>query len=103
MYMCLQAHTVVTDSASPQTVACQVHLSIEFFRQEHWSGLSFPPPGDPFHPGMEPGSPASPALVGGFFTTALPGKLGKPRGIFRNQKKKKKSLLWWANTFWCIL
>ena len=42
-----------------------------FSRQEHWSGLPFPSPGDLPDPGMEP---ASPALAGGFFTTAPPGK-----------------------------
>ena len=31
---------------TPWTVACQVHQSMEFSRQEYWSGLPFPPPGD---------------------------------------------------------
>ena len=45
------------------------------FRQEHWSGLSFPPPGDLPDPGSEPASLASPVLVGKFFTTTpWPGK-----------------------------
>ena len=52
----------------------QAPLSMGFFRQEYWSGLPFPTPGDLFDPGMEPASPASPALVGGFFTTEPPGK-----------------------------
>ena len=43
-----------------------------FPRQEYWNGLSFPTPGDLLNPGMEPMSPASPALVGGFFTTESP-------------------------------
>ena len=42
-----------------------------FFRQEYWSGLPFPPPGDLPDPGIEP---MSPALTGGFFTTEPPGK-----------------------------
>ena len=37
-------------------------------RQEYWRGLSFPPPGGLPYPGIEPMSPASPALTGGFFT-----------------------------------
>ena len=41
-----------------------------FPRQEYWSGLPLPPPGDPLHSGIEPVSLASPALAGGFFTTA---------------------------------
>ena len=43
------------------------------FRQEYWSGLRFPPPGDLPNPGIELASPASPALAGGFFTTVPPG------------------------------
>ena len=40
------------------TVAHQVLLSMGFSRQEYWSGLSFPSPGHPPHPGVKPGSPA---------------------------------------------
>ena len=40
-----------------------------FSRQEYWSGLPFPPPGDLHDPGMEPESLASPDLAGRFFTT----------------------------------
>ena len=39
-----------------------------FCRQEHWSGLPCPPPGDLLDPGIEPESLTSPALAGGFFT-----------------------------------
>ena len=49
-------------------------LSMRFPRQEHWSGLPFPPPGDLPNPGIKPMSPASPALSGGFFTTEPPGQ-----------------------------
>ena len=39
-------HTVVSDSfATPWTETCQAPLSMKFFRQEYWSGLSFPSPG----------------------------------------------------------
>ena len=44
------------------TVSCQALLSIGFFRQEYWSGLPCPPPGDLPNPGTEPTSPVSPAL-----------------------------------------
>ena len=57
---------------TPWTVAHQVSLSMEFPRQEYWSGLPFPSTGDLPDPGIEP---ASPALAGGFFTTE---SLGKP-------------------------
>jgi len=40
-----------------------------FPRQEYWSGLPFPPPGDLPDPGIESESIASPELAGGFFTT----------------------------------
>ena len=40
-----------------------------FSRQESWSGLPFPPPGDPPDPGTEPTSSAPPALAGGFLVT----------------------------------
>ena len=43
---------------------------MEFFRQEYWSGVPFPTPGDLFNSGVEPMSLASPALAGGFFTTS---------------------------------
>ena len=49
---------VVSDSETPWTVACQASLSMGFSRQEYWSGLPFPPPGDLANPGIEPASPA---------------------------------------------
>ena len=59
---------------NPWTVVQQAHLSMGFFRQEYWNGLPFPLTGDLPDRGMEPTSPASPALAGGFFTTEPPGK-----------------------------
>ena len=56
--------------ATPWTVAHQVPLSIEFSRQEYWSWLLFPPPGDLPDPSIKPGSLASPALACRFFTTS---------------------------------
>ena len=52
----------------------QASLSMEFSRQEYWSGLPFPTPGDLPDPGVEPESLVSPTLAGGFFTTAPRGK-----------------------------
>ena len=54
--------------------AHQAPLSMGFPRQEYWSGLPFPTPGDLPDPGIESASPASPALAGGFFTTEPHGK-----------------------------
>ena len=45
--------------------------------QEYQKGLPFPPPGDLPDPGIEPTSPAPPALAGGFFTMCLQGNPGK--------------------------
>ena len=56
---------------SPWTVARQAPLSMGFSRQEHWSRLPFPSPGDLPDPLIVP---ASPALAGGFFTAEPPGK-----------------------------
>ena len=55
-------------------VACQAPLSVGLSRQEYWSGLPCPPPGDLSDPGMEPMSLVSPALTGGFLPLAPPGK-----------------------------
>ena len=54
---------------TPWAVARQVSLSMGFSRQESWSGLPFPPPGDRPNPGIEPASFSSLAWAGGFFTT----------------------------------
>ena len=56
--------------ATVWTVACQAPLSMGFPRQEYWSGLRCPSPGDLPDPGIEPTSLKSPALAGGFFTTS---------------------------------
>ena len=56
------------------TMARQAPLSMGFFRQEYWSGLPFPTPGDLPDSGTKPASLASPALAGGFFITVPPRK-----------------------------
>ena len=88
------------DFATLWTIACQVPLSMRFSRQEYWSGLPCPPPGDLPNPGIFPthGSnprPLSPALTGGFFTTVPPVK---PRtaisllGIYPKKTKIQKDI-----------
>ena len=62
--------SVVSNSATPWTVAHQAPLSMGFPRQEYWSGLPFPPEDLP-NPGIKP---ESPALAGRLFTTAPAGK-----------------------------
>ena len=69
---CMLGHPVMSDSVEiPWTAALQAPLSMGFSRQEYWSGLPYPTPGDLPHPGIEP---SSPALAGKFFTTGPPGK-----------------------------
>ena len=57
--------------ATPWTVACQAPLSMGFSRQEYWSGLPFPSPGDLPNPGIEPGFPA---LQADALSSEPPGK-----------------------------
>ena len=57
--------------ATPWTAMCQAPLSMEFSRQEYWSGLLFLSAGDLPNPGIKS---MSPALAGGFFTTEPTGK-----------------------------
>ena len=63
MCMCVLSHVQLF--ATPGTVAAQAPLSMGFSRQEFWSGLPFPSPGDLPNSGIEP---ASPAFAGEFFT-----------------------------------
>ena len=60
--------------ATPWTIACQAPLSIGFSRQEYWSGLTCPPPGDLPNSRIEPASLMSPALAGGSLSLVLPRK-----------------------------
>ena len=67
-------HSVVYDSLrSPWTVAHHSPLSMEFSRQEYWSGSPFPSPGDLPDSEIKAVPVESPALAGGFFTTEPPG------------------------------
>ena len=63
-------------------VACQASLSMEFSRQEYWSGLPFASPGDLPDPGIEP---RSPTLWAGSSPSEPPGK---PQRAYTNKKIK---------------
>ena len=52
----------MSDFANLWTVALQAPLSMRFSKQEHWSGLPFPTPGDLLNPGIELTSPVPPAM-----------------------------------------
>ena len=84
MYMYVHACSVMSDC---DPMACQAPLSMEFSRQEYWSGFPFPSPGDIPHPRAEPMSVASPALAGRFFTIDPPGKPVRYRSG-RGRKRK---------------
>ena len=70
--------------ATPWTVDRQAPLSLGFSRQEYWSGLPFPPPGDLPDPGIKPTSLVPSALAGRFFATEPLGKTGGRRAIIQN-------------------
>ena len=63
----------MSDSATPWTVAHQALLFMGFSRQEYWSELPYPPPGDLPDPGIEPVS-CGYYITGGLFTTEPPEK-----------------------------
>ena len=66
---CAQSLSRFRFFAIPRTVAHQAPLSMEFSRQEYWSGLTFPTSGDFPYPEIEPESLESHALAGEFLTT----------------------------------
>ena len=74
-------------SATPWTVAYQASPSMGFFRQEYWSGLAFPSPGDLPDPGIKSGSPA---LEADSLTSEPPGK--------RKAKEKRKDISVWMQS-----
>ena len=67
--VCVHSLSHVRLFVTPWTVARQALVSMEFSRQEYWSGLPFPPPGHLPDPGIKPTSFVSAASAGGFFTT----------------------------------
>ena len=107
--------------ATPWTKAQQALLSLEFSRQEYWSTLPLPAPGDLPHPGTEPSSPHLLALLGRFFTLRHLGSLmagvtmtilqshseledgNQPRGWWQERQKEPESRrnLW--NYHGCVL
>ena len=72
------------------TAACQTPLSMKFSKQEYWSGLPFPIPGDLPDLWIKSMSLPSPALAGRFFTTAPPGKSLKIRNNICREPAHKR-------------
>ena len=73
----MDMYSIMSDSFRIDGLRPTGSLSIGFSRQEYWSGLPFPPPGDLPDPGIESPPLACPSLAGGFFTTAPPGLSGE--------------------------
>ena len=79
---------------TPWTVACQAPLSVGFPRQEYWSGLPFPSPGDLPDLGIEPRSPALQA-------DALPSESpGKPSPVGLVSNKETRTQTWNRKMVW---
>ena len=83
---CAQLLSCVRLLAAAWTVAHQPPLPMEFSRQEYWSGLPFPPPGDLPYSGIERTSLTSHALAGGFFTTSASWKVLGYRSVMLVRK-----------------
>ena len=65
VYSVTQSCLILCDSTD--YIACKAPLSMEFLRQEYWSRLPLPSPGDLPDPGIKPKSLVSPALASGFY------------------------------------
>ena len=74
--------------ATPWTVAYQAPPSMGFSRQECWSGLPFPSPGDVPDPGIEPGSPA---LQADALPSEPPGKLASSLDYFNSPLRNEEN------------
>ena len=85
--LCVRAHSVMSDSVTPWTVARQAPLSMGFSRQQYWSGLPFPPPRDLPDTRIEPSSLEALALASRFFTTEPPGS---PVAVIEVIKRKRE-------------
>ena len=83
-----QSQSHVQLFVTPLTVAYQALLSMEFSRQEYWSGSPFPPSVDLLDPEIEPMSLVSPALAGGFLATEPP--VGSP---YPSASQRKRDLV----------
>ena len=95
---CVRALRCVQLFATPLMITHQAPLSMEFFRQEYWSGLPFPPPGDLPKAGIEPESPAFLAWAGRSFTTAPLGNLSlntdREAPVTMDEKKEEEAVFY---------
>ena len=98
--VCVQLLNHVRLFVTPWTVARQAPLSIEFSRQEYYSGLPFPTLGNLPNSGTEPMCLVSSVLAGRFFTTMPPGKplLKSTWGQLENVNQQDKLSAQWMPT-----
>ena len=87
MFTCVKSLSRVRLFAIPWTVARQAPLSMGFSKQEYWSGLPFPFPGDLPNPGIKPGSPV---LQADALSSEPPGK-PKMEKLYTVSKNKTRS------------
>ena len=91
------SHSSVQLFMAPWNKALQAPLCMGFSRQDYWSRLPFPAPGDLTDPGIELRSPLSSALAGRFFTTSATWEAhGVPKDKWKS--KAETSLQVWAVT-----
>ena len=90
----------MSDPATPWTVAHQARLSMGFSRQECWSGLPFPSPGDLPDPGIEP---RSPALQAHTLTSEPPGKRRKKDLISLIKRLSNVNSLYEGDSFFALV
>ena len=88
--LCTQScpHGLVT-LVTPWTIARQAFLSMDFSRQEYWSGLPFPSTGDLSGTGIEPVTLVFPALTGRFFTTTASWEVRSLGYLYIKEKPDK--------------
>ena len=82
----------MSDSLQPHRLAYQAPLSMEFPRQEYWSGLPFPSPGNLPHPGIELRSPALQVDSLPLYHPPPPAKK-KKNSITKKEKKKRNTVV----------
>ena len=104
-HVCIRPFSHVRLCVTLWTVALKAPLSMRFSRQEYWNRLPCPPPEDLPNPGIEPASPESPALAGGFFTISATWEawamvkrininfFGKPLECF----EQERCIIWFSN------
>ena len=85
--MCTKVLQSCPTFCNPMDYSPQAPLSMGLSKQEYWSGLPCPPPGDIPDPGIEPLSQASPALAGRFFTTSTTCEAQQPCIYIHSRKR----------------